>query len=62
MFNGTPKYVLAPITAVVSTPVAGAYFIGDTLADVFKRGKNITLNQGEVIQVQLLKPLDMPVY
>ncbi len=60
--NGIPKYVMAPLTAIISTPVAGTYFVGDTIADVFKKGKNINLNQGEVIQVQLLKPLDMPVY
>ena len=62
MFNGSPKYVLAPLTAIVCAPVAGVYFIGDSVADVFKKGQNIELNQGETLQVQLLKPLDMPVY
>ena len=62
MMNGAPKYVMAPLTAIVSTPVAGVYFVGDTIADIFKKGKNINLNQGEVINVQLLKPMDMPVY
>lgn len=62
MLNGTPKYILAPVTAFVSLPVAGIYFIGDSIADIFKKGENITINQGENIQVQLLKPIDMPVY
>lgn len=62
MMNGTPKYVMAPVTAIVSAPVAGVYFVGDTIIDIFKKGKNINLSQGEVINVQLLKPLDMPVY
>lgn len=62
MLNGTPKYVFAPLTAVVSAPVAGIYFIGDSIANVFRKGEDINLNQGETIQVQLLKPLDMPVY
>ena len=62
ILNGIPKYIMAPVTAIVSTPVAGVYFVGDTIADIFKRGENITVNQGEVIQVQLLKPIDMPVY
>lgn len=60
--NGAVKYVFAPVTAVVSAPVAGVYFIGDAVADVFKKGENISVNQGDVIQVRLLKPLDMPVY
>ena len=62
MLNGSPKYVMAPVTAVASTPVAGVYFVGDSIADLFKKGKNMEITQGETIQVQLLKPLDMPVY
>ena len=62
LLNGSPKYVFAPITAIVATPVAGIYFVGDAIADIFKKGEDITVNQGEIIQVQLLKPLDMPVY
>lgn len=60
--NGSAKYVFAPVTAIVSAPFAGIYFIGDAVADVFKKGKDFTINKGETIQVQLLKPLDMPVY
>lgn len=62
MLNGSPKYVFAPLTAIVSAPVAGIYFVGDSIADIFKKGENIDINQGETLQVQLLKPLDMPVY
>ena len=62
MLNGSPKYVMAPVTAVVTAPVAGIYFVGDSVADLFKRGKNIDINQGDTIQVQLIKPIDMPVY
>lgn len=62
MLNGYPKYVFAPLTAIVSAPVAGMYFVGDSIADVFKKGENIQINQGENIQVQLVRPLDMPVY
>ncbi len=62
MLNGSPKYVLAPLTAVVSAPVAGVYFIGDSVVNIFRKGLDINLNQGEIIQVQLLKPIDMAVY
>lgn len=62
LWNGTPKYVFAPLTAIVSAPVAGIYFIGDSVVNVFRKGQNYSLNQGETIQIQLLKPLDMPVY
>ena len=60
--NGYPKYVFAPLTAIVSTPVAGIYFIGDSVANIFKKGEDFSMNQGETIQVQLIKPIDMPVY
>lgn len=62
VLNGTPKYLFAPVTAIVCAPVAGLYFVGDAIADVFKKGQDININQGEILQVQLLKPLDMPVY
>lgn len=62
MLNGGPKYVLAPVTAFVCIPVAGIYFVGDAVADVFKKGKDVNLNQGETLQVQLIKPVDMPAY
>ncbi len=62
ILNGVPKYIMAPITAIFTTPAAGIYFVGDSIADLFKKGKNMEISQGETIQVQLLKPLDMPVY
>lgn len=62
MLNGAPKYIFAPLTAVVCTPAAGVYFLGDAVADIFKKGQDININQGEILQVQLLKPIDMPVY
>ena len=60
--KGYPKYVFAPLTAIVSTPVAGLYFIGDSVANIFKKGEDFSMNQGETIQLQLIKPIDMPVY
>ncbi len=62
VLNGTPKYIMAPLTAVVSAPVAGVYFLGDSVVNIFRKGPDINMNQGEIIQVQLLKPIDMPVY
>jgi hypothetical protein len=62
VLNGVPKYFMAPVTAIVTAPVAGIYFVGDSIADLFKKGKNIDVNQGDTIQVQLIKPIDMPVY
>lgn len=60
--GGKAKYVFAPLTALVTAPVAGIYFVGDSVADLFKKGEDMTVNQGDIIKVQLLKPIDMPVY
>lgn len=59
--NGYAKYAFAPITAIVSAPVAGIYFVCDSIVDVFRKGEDFSINQGDTIQVQLIKPLDMPV-
>ena len=60
--EGYPKYVLAPMSAIFSAPVAGMYFIGDSIVDLFKKGDDLQLNQGETMKLMLIKPLDMPLY
>lgn len=62
ILNGGPKYVLAPLSAMISAPAAGIYFIGDSVYNIFKKGDDIQLNQGDTINLMLLKPLDMPMY
>lgn len=61
LYNGSPKYVMAPLTAFVCVPVAGFYFVGDSIVNVFRKGEEYSISQGDTIQVQLIKPLDMPV-
>ena len=61
-WNGWPKFVLTPISSVLSVPCAGLYLIGDEIVDVFKKGNDITLNQGEVINLMFLKGVDVPTY
>lgn len=62
ILGGYPKYVFAPITAIVSTPVAGMYFLGDGIVDMFKKGDEIAINQGEILYIYLVKSVDMPLY
>lgn len=62
VLEGYPKYVLAPMSSIVSVPVAGIYFLGDSIVDIFKKGDNILINQGETLKLMLVKPLDMPMY
>ncbi len=62
VLSGYPKYALAPLSAVFSAPVAGIYFMGDSIIDLIKKGDDLSLNQGDKINLMLLKPLDIPVY
>lgn len=61
VLEGYPKYVLTPLAAMASAPVAGIYFLGGAVVDLFRKGDDISLNQGDTIKVMLLKPLDMPI-
>lgn len=62
VLSGYPKYALAPISAVASAPVAGMYFLGDSIVNIFKKGDDLQMKQGEELDIILLKPLDMPMY
>ncbi|MBR6164004.1 hypothetical protein IKQ26_08995 [bacterium] len=62
LFNGFPKYIFAPVTAIFATPVAGLYFVGDAVVDMIKKGDEIAINQGEILYVYLVNSVDLPVY
>ena len=39
----------------------GAYYIYDGIADMIRKGKNVNLNKGDVVNVILVYPVDVPV-
>lgn len=39
----------------------GAYYIYDGIADLIRKGKNVNLNKGDVVNVILVDPVDVPV-
>lgn len=61
-WNGWPKFVLTPISSIISVPCAGLYLIGDEVVDIFKKGNDIALNQGEVINLMFLQGVDVPTH
>lgn len=61
-WNGWPKFILTPVSSVLSVPCAGLYIIGDEIVDLFKKGNDITLNQGDVINLMFIKGVDVPTY
>lgn len=56
------QYLTTPFCAIGGAIGGIGYFIGDSIADMFRKGKSVYLKQGQVIGVQLTEPVDIPVY
>lgn len=52
--------VTAPIGALGGVLGGGGYLIGDSVADIFRKGPDITLQKGTVLDVILAQPIDVP--
>ena len=61
-WNGWPKYVITPFNSLLSVPTAGLYLVGDEVVDLFKKGNDIALNQGEVINLMFMEGVDVPTH
>ncbi len=56
------QYLTAPICAVGGFFGGAAYWVGDSVADMFRKGQDVYINQGDVLNVKLINPIDIPVY
>lgn len=56
------QYVTGPVCAVGGFFGGVAYFIGDSIVDMFKKGQDVYINAGDVMDVKLVDPIDIPVY
>lgn len=56
------QYLTTPFCAVGGFIGGAGYLIGDSIADMFRKGQEVFINQGDVINVKLLNPIDVPVY
>lgn len=59
-FTGA-NYITTPICALGGAFGGGAYFVGDSVVDLFRKGDDVILNQGTVLDVMLINPIDVPV-
>ena len=59
--DGPAKYVTMPLAAIGGGIGGGAYFIYDASADMIRKGEDVNLNTGDVINVILVDPIDVPV-
>ena len=56
------QYLTTPVCAIGGFFGGVGYFIGDSVADMVRKGQEVKINAGDVIDVQLLNPIDVPVY
>jgi len=56
------QYLTTPFCAIGGFLGGVGYFIGDSVADMFRKGQEVSIKKGEVLNVQLINPIDVPVY
>ena len=56
------QYITTPFCAIGGFIGGVGYWFGDSIADMFRKGKDVFINKGEVMTVQLINPIDVPVY
>ena len=56
------QYLTTPFCAVGGFIGGVGYWIGDSVADMFRKGQDVYINKGDVLTVKLLNPIDVPVY
>ncbi len=56
------QFLTTPFCAVGGFIGGIGYYIGDGVADMFRKGQEVSLNKGDTITVKLINPIDVPVY
>lgn len=56
------QYITTPFCAVGGAIGGIGYIIGDSIADMFRKGQEVNINAGDCITVKLVNPIDIPVY
>ena len=56
------QYLTVPVCAIGGFFGGAGYFIGDGVMDMFRKGQDVYINAGDELAVQLLNPIDIPVY
>ncbi len=60
-WQGIPVAVMAPAGAFAGTIGGGTHFIFRSIYDMFKKGENIKVNPGDIIELTLIEPMDVPI-
>ena len=55
------KYAIVPFAALGGAFGTAGYFVYGSVADVIKKGEDVNIYQGDILNVELLEPVDVPV-
>lgn len=56
------QYITIPVCAIGGFLGGAGYFIGDSIADIFRKGQDVIIEKCDVVDVKLVSPIDVPVY
>lgn len=56
------QYLTTPLCAIGGFFGGVGYFVGDSVADMFRKGQDVYINSGDILNVTLVNPIDIPVY
>lgn len=59
LFEGG-QYLITPFSATAGAFGGSAYLVGNSFIDLFRKGQDVILNQGSIIDVVLTNPIDVP--
>ena len=60
-WDGYLKIITVPVGAIGGAIGTTGYFVYDSIADMIRKGEDVTIDKGEIIQVILIDPIDVPV-
>ena len=56
------QYLTTPFCAIGGFIGGVGYFLGDSVADMFRKGEDVYIKAGNILTVRLVNPIDVPVY
>lgn len=60
-WNGYMQIITVPVGIIGAGLGTAGYFVYDSIADMIRKGKDVELNKGEILNVILTDPIDVPV-
>lgn len=56
------QFLTTPFCAIGGFIGGVGYFLGDSIADMFRKGQEVQIKEGDIMEVTLINPIDVPVY